>query len=208
MVTAQDWTKSKTWISGPTNHPLQKFVGSGVILAGDLQTLPSEGWPFHDDDLQTLSSEGWPFHDDDLHSEQRQQSEPLVQRIQRLKSIIVEQRGALHQCLEMLDDIRAMLEDSAGSHTTSITSVTWNEIEIPLRLPLIVILQEDEEEVVARIPEFSSSGFGRTESEALADVKSELGSLYKELAEIPEEELGILPKRWKQGLDNLVIANG
>ena len=113
----------------------------------------------------------------------------------------------LQQCLEELENIRDKLAEARACYSTSITSVTWNEVELPLRLPLTVIIQHDEDEVVARLPEFSASGFGNTESEAVDDLKSELGSLYKELTEIPEDELGALPIRWKRGLGHLVMSN-
>ena len=113
----------------------------------------------------------------------------------------------LQRCLTALENIQDMLADARACYSTSITSVTWNEVELPLRLPLTAIIQHDEDEVVARLPEFSASGFGISEAEAIADLKSELGSLYKELTEIPEDELGTLPIRWKRGLDNLVMSN-
>ena len=114
---------------------------------------------------------------------------------------------ALQLCLEALEDIRDTLAEARACYSTSITSVTWNDVQLPLRLPLTVIIQHDEDEVAARLPEFSASGFGRTESDAIDDLKSELGELYIELSEIPDEELGSLPKRWKRGLDNLVMSN-
>ena len=113
----------------------------------------------------------------------------------------------LQQCLAALENIRDTLADPRDCYSTSITSVTWNDAELPLRLPLTVIIQHDEDEVVARLPEFSASGFGSTESDAIYDLKSELGELYIELSEIPDEELGPLPKRWKRGLGHLVMSN-
>lgn len=113
----------------------------------------------------------------------------------------------LQQCLAALENIRDLLAETQACYSTSITSLTWNENELPLRLPLTAIIQHDEDEVVARLPEFSASGFGISETEAIADLKSELGSLYKELTEIPEDELGTLPIRWKRGLYNLVMSN-
>lgn len=113
----------------------------------------------------------------------------------------------LQLCLAALENIQDTLAEAQACYSTSITSVTWNGIQLPLRLPLTVIIQNDEDEVVARLPEFSASGFGISESDAVEDLKSELGELYKELSEIPEDELGSLPKRWKRGLDHLVISN-
>ena len=53
----------------------------------------------------------------------------------------------------------------------------------------------------------SASGFGATESDAVADLKEELGALYLELREIPDDELGQIPRRWKRGLERLAVAD-
>ena len=81
-------------------------------------------------------------------------------------------------------------------------------LRFPLRIPIVAIIEEDEDEVGARVPEFSASGFGSTESEAIAELKAELGDLYVELMDTPDELIGALPKRWKQGLSNLVMRDG
>ena len=132
----------------------------------------------------------------------------LDQRIQSLESTIAEQTDLLLECLSRITDLTEMLSDSYSTHSTSISSITIEDDEIPLRIPILVILQEDEDEVGARVPEFSASGFGDTEAEAVAELKSELGSLYAELMNTPVELLGVLPRRWKQGLSSLVIPVG
>ena len=153
--------------------------------------------------------EDWP--DDSLRSESSRwpviQSPRYILSTQDLEHIIEEQRKIIQHCLSILDSVKDTLADTQTCYSTSITSVTWNDTELPLRLPLTAIIQHDEDEVVARLPEFSASGFGNTESEAVDDLKSELGSLYKELTEIPEDELGALPIRWKRGLGHLVMSN-
>ena len=107
----------------------------------------------------------------------------------------------------LLAELRGALDALPETASTSITSLSAPDREIPLRMPLIAIIQHDENEVGARIPEFSASGFGATESDAIADLKEELGALYLELIEIPDDELGQIPKRWKRGLEHLVVAD-
>ena len=119
------------------------------------------------------------------------------ERIRALEADAEEQRQSLAEFL-------AAPPDTAS---TSITSLSSSDREIPLRMPLTAIIQHDEDEVGARIPEFSASGFGATESDAIADLKEELGALYLELSEIPDDELGQVPKRWKRGLENLAVAD-
>ena len=107
----------------------------------------------------------------------------------------------------LLAELRDALDALPETASTSITAISAPDREIPLRMPLIAIIQHDENEVGARIPEFSASGFGVTESDAIADLKEELGALYLELSDIPDDELGQIPKRWKRGLENLVVAD-
>ena len=119
------------------------------------------------------------------------------ERIRALEAVAEEQRKSL-----------AELRDAqTETASTSITSLSAPDREIPLRMPLVAIIQHDEDEVGARIPEFSASGFGATESDAIADLKEELGALYLELSEIPDDELGQIPKRWKRGLENLAVSD-
>lgn len=122
------------------------------------------------------------------------------ERIRSLEAVSEEQR-------ESLAELRDALDAPPETASTSITSLSAPDREIPLRMPLTAIIQRDEDEVGARIPEFSASGFGATESDAIADLKEELGALYLELSEIPDDELGQVPKRWKRGLENLVVSD-
>ncbi len=132
----------------------------------------------------------------------------IDQRVQYLESAIVAEQDLLRQCLVKLSEVIEMLGDSQNTHSTSIASVTVDDVELPLRIPLVAIIQEDEDEVGARVPEFSASGFGNTEVEAIAELKSELGSLYSELLNTPVELLGVLPRKWRQGLSSIVIPDG
>ena len=132
----------------------------------------------------------------------------LYARMRQLESTVNGQQDLMLQCLSMLTRMSDAVDASQGIGATSITSITANDVEIPLRIPMVAIIEEDEDEVGARIPEFSASGFGSTESEAIAELKAELGDLYAELMDTPDELIGALPKRWKQGLANLVMLNG
>lgn len=132
----------------------------------------------------------------------------IDQRVQYLESTISVQQDLLQKCLSKLTALADMLEDSVDTHSTSITSITVDDVEVPLRIPILAIMQEDEDEVGARVPEFSASGFGNTEVEAIDELKSELGSLYSELLNTPDELLGVIPRKWRQGLSSIVIYDG
>ena len=92
--------------------------------------------------------------------------------------------------------------------STSITALSAPDREIPLRMPLVAIVEHDETEVVARLPEFAASGCGASETNAILALKEELGALYLELNDLPNENLGPLPRRWKDNLNSLVVELG
>lgn len=107
----------------------------------------------------------------------------------------------------LLAELRDAFDAPPETASTSITAISAPDREIPLRMPLLAIIQHDEDEVSARLPEFSAAGFGATEADAIADLKEELGALYLELREIPDGELGRIPMRWKRGLEHLAGAD-
>lgn len=167
-------------------------------------------WPSGEGDIAhdsiLIDHEAWQ-HGDVALQPLRQTPSQFVgfsERIRGLEVAAEEQRKTNIQRDRLLAELRDALTETAS---TSITSISAPDREIPLRMPLIAIIQHDEDEVGARIPEFSASGFGATEADAIADLKEELGALYLELQEIPDDELGQIPRRWKRGLEHLVVSN-
>lgn len=69
-----------------------------------------------------------------------------------------------------------------------------------LRTPLIVTLEDFGEEIVASYPEVEAFGSGTTEADAINALKDEVSGLYSELASVPDNKLGKLPRRWKRAL--------
>ena len=131
----------------------------------------------------------------------------LNARIKSLEITVAEQHRLLLACLSKLNDVAESLSSPLGVHSTSISSITTESSEIALRYSILAILEEDEDEVGARVPEFSAAGFGSSETEAISELKSELGTLYTELIDTPDELLGALPKAWKQALSNLILRD-
>ena len=99
------------------------------------------------------------------------------------------------------------MDDVVMCRSTSINSITADGQELLLEQPVFIVLEEDGEEVAARMPELEAVGFGLTEPEAIHELKSELGALYEDLVISPDEELGRLPLSWKRILDNLVASS-
>jgi hypothetical protein len=69
-----------------------------------------------------------------------------------------------------------------------------------LRTPLIVTLEDFGDEIVASYHEVEAFGSGPTEADAINSLKDAIADLYTELAAVPDQELGKLPKRWKRTL--------
>ena len=122
-----------------------------------------------------------------------------------IHSMFAEYKATIDRCLETITEISELLTDAVNCYGTSISSLSLADRELPLRVSLVAVLHEDGEEVVARLPEFSASGFGITSDEAIADLKLMLGQLYEELRDLPDEKLGPMPKRWKFMFRNLVL---
>jgi hypothetical protein len=77
-----------------------------------------------------------------------------------------------------------------------------------LRCPIIVVIEEYDEETVARLPEVEAFGSAATEPEALALLKEDLVRLYEDLTATPDEQLGTLPLQWRAVLVRLIEKNG
>jgi hypothetical protein len=77
-----------------------------------------------------------------------------------------------------------------------------------LRCPITVIIEEYDEESVARLPEVEAFASAATEPEALALLKEDIIHLYEDLTSTPEQQLGTLPRQWRSVLLRLVEKNG
>jgi hypothetical protein len=78
--------------------------------------------------------------------------------------------------------------------------------ELRLVEPVLVVIEEypEEESVIARFPELEAFGEGITEAEALLCLKNDIRSLYDDLNNTPENELGTLPQSWLRVLRQLI----
>jgi hypothetical protein len=77
-----------------------------------------------------------------------------------------------------------------------------------LRCPITVIIEEYDEETVARLPEVEAFASAATEPEALALLKEDIIRLYEDLISTPEEQLGTLPWQWRAALLRLIEKHG
>ena len=73
-----------------------------------------------------------------------------------------------------------------------------------LKVPVNITLEKYEDEVLALLPELTLCGEGLSEQEAIEDLKVDILDLLDDLGDMPETDLGTVPKLWKQSLDLMV----
>lgn len=73
-----------------------------------------------------------------------------------------------------------------------------------LKVPVNITLEKYADEVLALLPELTLCGEGLSEQEAIEDLKADILDLLDDLGDMPESDLGAVPKLWKQSLDLMV----
>ncbi len=76
-----------------------------------------------------------------------------------------------------------------------------------LRTPLIVTLEDFGSEFVATWHEVETFGSGATEAEALDALKDAIVALADDLADVSDDALGRLPRRWKRALAAVLVSD-
>jgi hypothetical protein len=103
---------------------------------------------------------------------------------------------------ELIGRVQAML-DRPAKWTTQIRDL--GEQGYTLLEPIQVVIEEyRDESVIARFPEVEAFGEGRSEPEAIANLKLAILDLYDELAEAEPASLGKVPQAWQRVLKRLV----
>jgi hypothetical protein len=88
----------------------------------------------------------------------------------------------------------------APARTFSTTIVDLGDADLRLRFPLTVVVEECGDDCIASWPEVEAFGSGPTAADAINALKDEVSSLYRDLSQAPDAELGKLPLRWKRAL--------
>jgi len=84
------------------------------------------------------------------------------------------------------------------------------EAEYNLSTPLLITIEEyfDEEVVIAHFPELEVFGEGKTEPEAISNLKNEILDLYDDLMGADPDELGRTPLIWLRILSQIITHGG
>lgn len=133
--------------------------------------------------------------------------------IQRRVTRIPRWDRAIYESLADLKEKVSDLQRQIGELTEAVqeTAKTYNATiyelgnsEYDLTIPLQIVLDEDQEETVARIPELNLYASADTDSEAINELKQEVINLYEDL-ESSDRKLGPLPQSWLQTLRKLIV---
>lgn len=129
-----------------------------------------------------------------------------VSRTPRLDRMILEAvaklRKEVSELRQKVDELTEIVRDTDRIYNTTIYDLGDNKYE--LSTPLQIVLEEGDEETVARIPELNLYTSADTDSEAIQELKQEIIQLYDDLLG-SERKLGPLPASWLQTLRNLVV---
>jgi hypothetical protein len=88
---------------------------------------------------------------------------------------------------ERIDEVRALIEDRPTIRHTTITSLGQDKLE--LAAPIPVVIEEYEDECLARWIEAQATGRGVSEPEALASLRDDIAYLFRDLESTTEEEM-------------------
>ena len=94
-----------------------------------------------------------------------------------------------------------------GMMTPEVMTMTISNLsstKYKLKAPVNIILEKYVDEVLALLPDLTLCGEGLSVQEAIEDLKADILDLLDDLEDIPESDLGMAPKLWKQSLDLMV----
>ena len=137
--------------------------------------------------------------------EQERELAKLSRTVQQLGKRIDGLATRAQQMEATLNEIRRELRDRPITSQSTIYDL--NNTKFTLRMPIPIVIEDYEQEVLARFPELELHGEGATEPEAIASLKREFVELYDDLSGSNQDELGKLPKQWLTTLLNLVEVN-
>lgn len=74
--------------------------------------------------------------------------------------------------------------------------------------PIPIVIEDWGNEVIASFPEIEAFGLGKSEPEAIGELKDSIRELYYDLTETPKDKLGKLPLSWIRILERLIKKVG
>lgn len=198
-----------------------KVLDIRELIIGGRQTRRSAAWTLYTE----LIRAGWHPPSIDLWGHMATGEEMHELSTQALDAIVLE-RGftAMHDRMESLERTIAAaieqvvalsarlqaLEDRLASQGVTRQAMLYDLTHegYTLKCPISVVLEEYDDETVARFPEVEAFASAATEGEAIALLKQDIVELYEELLASDEDELGKLPRQWRRVLSQLIHKDG
>ena len=177
----------------------------------DVHRAPAEvinDWTLHETEILIHARHFMGYHGIDAAYMSPEQVHPpqSEEDLHNLKRQMGELQGKLSECLNLLNALTAHASDAVVLRSDAINSIIVDNADVILNRPMFFLIEEYEgdDEVVARIPELQADGFGKTEIQAINELKTFVGELYQDLMQTPDEKLGKLPLQWKRILQEVV----
>lgn len=130
-----------------------------------------------------------------------------VSRLPNIESLILSPLMDIQKALSTLENRQLQIAEELET-TSKIYNATiydLNNDKYILSTPIQVVLIEESDETIARIPELNLYAVEDSGSEAIFELKSEIVSLYEDLIN-SENKLGPLPKSWLNTLNKLIVT--
>ena len=135
----------------------------------------------------------------------REQVTNILNQLDVLSVDVSSMKSELDRCKRSITELQEKLETRPIVKQTNITEIGDG---FKVKIPILVTIEEYDDEVTASVSEIELFASGSTEAEAILRLKREIISLYEELSKTPKIKLGNLLIRYLRVLENLVERNG
>jgi vacuolar-type H+-ATPase subunit I/STV1 len=115
---------------------------------------------------------------------------------------LAELRDSVSKLEKQVNELKEMIQERAKIYGATMYELGDSQYE--LTGPIQIVIEEDEVETIARIPELNIYASADTDTEAINLLKREVVRLYEEL-ENSDRKLGQLPRSWRAMLRRLIV---
>ncbi|OGO22001.1 MAG: hypothetical protein A2Z28_03740 [Chloroflexi bacterium RBG_16_51_9] len=158
-------------------------------LASMLHTLRQDFQPLREESLRIVEVK--------TTLSRRTSFEPLI-----LRALVKIQAG-LSKLLEQQTQSAEDAENSQEIYNAMVYDL--NSSKYSLSTPVQVVIVEESDETVAKVPELNLYAVGDSATEAIYELKQEIVDLYEDLTQT-DNKLGPLPESWLKTLRKLIVV--
>lgn len=121
-----------------------------------------------------------------------------------LTSILQSDFKSIEKIIRDITESIKNLQEKPTFYTTYIYDL--GDKKYKLKNPINIVIEVYEDVFIAKFPELEIFGSGNTETASILELKEEIITLYVELVNSSEKELGRLPKMWRRILKQLILC--